>query len=47
MEFLIPVAVTISETFAIPTVIPGILNSGGGSFFLELGAYKVPQVFPY
>ncbi len=44
VEFLSPVAETISELFTSRVVFPGIFNSGGGSFFLELGAYKVPQV---
>ena len=33
MEFFIPGAVTISEILTTPALIPGILNSRGGSFF--------------
>ena len=45
VEFLIPVAETVSGILTSRIQIPGILNSRGGNLFcLEFGAYKVPQV---
>ena len=44
VELLILGLVTNSDILPLRALIPGIVNSGIGICFLELGAYKVPQV---